>query len=565
MRAQPGLIGASGAPRTDVLLVDDDRLVLEMMSDALGHAGYPATTFRDPQAALRALQTERPAVIVSDYMMPSMDGVSFLTMARERMPEATRVLCTASNDFDVALGAVNSGAVYRIVRKPWREKELIDTVADAADRAALRADDERAASELNHRNGRLLELNGRLEKIALDRTENLLDGLVAALDCRDSMTQWHSRRVSRYALRLAAQLGVADTELAVIEQGALLHDIGKIGVRDEVLRKRGALTAQEWDEMRKHAALGYSLLQRMQYLRPAATIVLQHHERWDGSGYPARLAGEDIAVGARVFHVVDALDAITSDRPYRKARPLAAARDEIERLAGTHFDPRMVEAFLDIDGAEWEQIRVDVEMAAIVSDEPAARGSAPGVPVLDLGERPAATRPQWARKRLGELLLDLGLIDRQQLASALDYQRWHGCKLGVALIEMGFASEDEILTTVALKLGYDRVRLDSLQRTPAVEAALRLVPTDIANQKGVVPVACDRSTLTVALRDPTDLTLVDELAFRSGRRVRVLVAGEAEVRRAVARLYSRHGGALDLDVGRVRNDETRLGPLADAI
>jgi putative nucleotidyltransferase with HDIG domain len=200
-----------------------------------------------------------------------------------------------------------------------------------------------------------------------ERTQALLEGLIAALDYRDAETQWHSRRVSLFARRLAGQLGIVEPELTVIEHGALLHDIGKIGVRDNVLLKPGPLTAEEWTEMKKHPELGWALLQRVDYLRPASSIVLQHQEKWDGSGYPGSLRGEEIVVGARIFHVVDTLDAITSNRPYRKARPFEDARTEIVRCRGTQFDPRIVDAFLAVPADEWERIRLDVETVAVLS------------------------------------------------------------------------------------------------------------------------------------------------------------------------------------------------------
>ena len=208
------------------------------------------------------------------------------------------------------------------------------------------------------------------------RTQALLEGLIAALDYRDAETQWHSRRVSLYARRLAIELGIGDPDLTVIEHGALLHDIGKIGVRDRVLLKPGPLTPDEWEEMKRHPELGWALLQRVDYLRPASAIVLQHQEKWDGTGYPAGLRGEGIGVGARIFHIVDTLDAITSNRPYRKARTIAEAREEIARCSGTQFDPEVVSAFMSISEEEWERIRLDVETVAVLSADMAEH--APG-------------------------------------------------------------------------------------------------------------------------------------------------------------------------------------------
>jgi putative nucleotidyltransferase with HDIG domain len=371
--------------RRPVLIVDDDHLALQVLSETLAEAGWRTACFDDPLEALAAIGSTEPLVILSDHVMPGMDGVAFLNEARRRAPHASRVLCTASDDFDVALGAVNAGEVFRIVQKPWRPADLLRSVSDAAEVARLRQENERLARALGRQNELLRDVNVQLERRVRERTHSLLDGLVAALDFRDSETQWHSRRVSRFARRLAVELGVQGPELTVIEQAALLHDIGKIGIRDEVLRKPEALTDAEWEEMRRHAELGWTLLQRVDFLQPAADLVLQHHERWDGTGYPARIAGEQLALGARIFHVVDALDALMSSRPYRGARSYLEAREEIARCAGTHFDPRVVEAFLAIPAEDWERIRIDVETVAVLWTELTSHGPRLGAPAKTPG------------------------------------------------------------------------------------------------------------------------------------------------------------------------------------
>jgi putative nucleotidyltransferase with HDIG domain len=203
--------------------------------------------------------------------------------------------------------------------------------------------------------------------------------MISALDYRDTETQWHSRRVSLYARRLAEELGVTGEALEVIEQGALLHDIGKIGVRDSILLKPGPLTPEEWVEMRLHPELGFQMLSRIPFLAGASQIVLQHQERYDGRGYPAGLKGEEIVLGARVFAVVDTVDAITSDRPYRKGRPLQVAKDELRRCAGSQFDPAAVEAFLRVSDESWNAIRKTVE--EMEAAEIARNGSRPPMAV----------------------------------------------------------------------------------------------------------------------------------------------------------------------------------------
>src|SRR5438046_10723454 len=152
-----------------------------------------------------------------------------------------------------------------------------------------------------------------------------------------------------------------EQQLDTIERGSLLHDIGKIGVRDAVLLKPGPLDASEWSEMREHPRLGWALLQRIEFLREASEIVLQHQERFDGKGYPSGLKGEPIVMGARLFAVADTYDALTSDRPYRKAQPHDAAIAEMKRVAGTQLDPAGVDAFCGLPEAEWKRIRTDVE------------------------------------------------------------------------------------------------------------------------------------------------------------------------------------------------------------
>jgi hypothetical protein len=205
---------------------------------------------------------------------------------------------------------------------------------------------ERTVYELRRKNTEVEQLS---EELSLAYNETLA-ALVSALDARDVETHGHSQRVAELSLDLAAVLGIApgSREWAELERGALLHDVGKIGVPDAVLRKQGPLTPAEWDVIRTHPMQGYRMLSAVRFLEPAAELVLAHHERFDGKGYPRGLRGDEIPLGARIFAVADAYDAITSDRPYKSARTDAEARAEIARGAGTQFDPRVVEALLAI-------------------------------------------------------------------------------------------------------------------------------------------------------------------------------------------------------------------------
>ncbi len=193
--------------------------------------------------------------------------------------------------------------------------------------------------------GAYIEIRSMSDELR-DAYTGTLESLVTALDVRDQETRGHSVRVAQHSLDIARMLGINDDEeLLTVYRGALMHDVGKIGVPDAILLKPAKLTEEEWEFMRRHPALGYRILAQVPYLRPAAKIVLAHHERWDGDGYPRRLKGEDIPLGARIFAICDTYDAIISDRPYRQGQSPDAALAEILRCAGSQFDPKVVEAF----------------------------------------------------------------------------------------------------------------------------------------------------------------------------------------------------------------------------
>ncbi len=353
-----------------LLVVDDEAPILHALQRTFEAAGYEVIACADPAEALDRLREKPFQVLSADYMMPGMTGAEFLAQAKALQPETIRILLTAAHDFSAAVDAVNNGEIFRILAKPWNRVELLGTVRQAFDTYSLREKNRQLTAIVQSQNAELAALNKGLERLVEERTTNLLDGMVAVLDYRDTETQWHSRRVSRFTRRIAEQLGIQDAnELRTIEMGALLHDIGKIGVRDAVLLKPGPLDQDEWHEMREHPHLGWALLQRIEFLRDASVIVLQHQERYDGRGYPTGLKGEQIVLGARLFAVADTYDAITNDRPYRKAQPHAAALTEMQRVAGTQLDPQGVQAFCSIPEEEWLRIRHEVEKISLLEQE----------------------------------------------------------------------------------------------------------------------------------------------------------------------------------------------------
>jgi response regulator RpfG family c-di-GMP phosphodiesterase len=345
-----------------VLYVDDEPSLCRAFARLFREDGrFDVRTVTSPEEAITLMGREVFDVVVSDLRMPGMSGIELLATARRRLPRARRLLVSGYADFESALDAINEVGVDRLLTKPWTNDELRGAVHAAINVGQLERENERVTEELRRRTEELESVNRHLDALVEERTSNLLDGLVSALDLRDSETQWHSRRVGRYARRLARELGIGGRELDDIERGATLHDIGKIGVRDAVLLKPGPLDEKEWAEMRRHPALGYDILSNIGFLERARLIPLHHQERFDGKGYPQGLKGEEICIGARVFAVVDTYDAITSDRPYRKCRTYEVARQEIEKFSGTQFDPAVVASWLRITQAEWDAIREELE------------------------------------------------------------------------------------------------------------------------------------------------------------------------------------------------------------
>jgi cyclic di-GMP phosphodiesterase len=348
---------ASTQPPT-VLVVDDDRAVREVLSAVLKEEGYPVRQAASADAALQMLRGDDLPLVLCDVKMPEQDGLWLLDHVLQRHPHAAVVMLTGFGDTESAVDCLKRGAADYLL-KPPRVTELVRAIERAWSKSRLTSARARYHQGLARRvRERTAELTAALGGIALSYS-NTLVALVNALDAREHETSDHSQRVVRYTLAIAGRMGIRDAQLEHIGRGALLHDIGKIGVPDSILLKPGPLTPTEWAEMRRHPEVGYRILETIEFLRPAAEIVLAHQERWDGGGYPHRLRGEAIPLGARIFAIADTLDAMTSDRPYRKAASFAQARMEIARCGGTQFDPRCVVAFTQIPDDELEALRRD--------------------------------------------------------------------------------------------------------------------------------------------------------------------------------------------------------------
>ncbi len=338
-----------------VLIVDDEPGVRRLLRDLLREE-YDCAEAGSAEEALSLSDGPQFDLILSDISMGGMSGLELIPRVLERSPDTVVVMASGMQTIESAVEAMRVGA-FDYILKPFDLGNVERAVRRAVEHQELRAAKrlyENHLEELVRR--RTAELDAALRSVE-GAYRSTLKALTAALDKRDTETSGHSERVVAYSLRLGRELGLGEERMTSLEFGALLHDIGKIGVPDAVLRKPAALDAEEWREMREHPRHGQQILGGIEFLEGAARVVGQHHERWDGSGYPLGLSGEEIDLNARIFAVADAFDAVTSDRVYRKARNYEAAAAELDEWAGRQFDPAVVAAFHRVPRSDWERLR----------------------------------------------------------------------------------------------------------------------------------------------------------------------------------------------------------------
>lgn len=342
-----------------VLVVDDEPSVRSLLVKKLSREGFACQSCSSGEEALSLLERADFDVLISDLGMPGISGLALLEESRRKYPRLAFLMITAEDNVNVSVQAMKQGAADYLV-KPFQTQVVAGNVERALEKKRLELELE------NHRHHLEEMVEARTQQVQsamkhIEQTyDDTLEALGAALDLRDTETAGHSHRVSRYSLEIAKAMSCSSEQLKHIVRGAYLHDVGKMGIPDAILLKEGRLTAEEWAVMRTHVRIGYELVSRIRFLAPAAQIVLTHHERYDGKGYPQGLIGEQIPLEARIFSVADTLDAMTSDRPYRRRLPLLAALAEISGESERQFDPGVVRVFLSIPEQVWESIRLEV-------------------------------------------------------------------------------------------------------------------------------------------------------------------------------------------------------------
>ena len=306
---------------TRVLFVDDEINILHAVKRLFMEDDLSVLTAESGQAALEIMNHGPVAVIVSDNRMPRMSGIEFLERSRQFAPDSIRIMMTGHADLQAAIHAINRSGVSHFITKPWDDRELKETVAGAVERFNM-AEAMKSADEAT------------------------LLSLAQTIELKDPYTRGHCDRVAHYALRTAERLGLSEVDTRHIRHGCWLHDCGKIGVPEAILGFNGPLSPEQMDIVKNHPRWGAEVARLARLPEAVVAIILHHHERFDGAGYPVGLKGKDIPYLARLVAIADFYDALASDRPYRKAMPREQAIELLRRSRESYFDPEILDVFI---------------------------------------------------------------------------------------------------------------------------------------------------------------------------------------------------------------------------
>jgi putative two-component system response regulator len=331
--------------RPKILIVDDELGPRESLKMIL-RDDYDIITAANGKEAIAHLGNTEYDLAILDIRMPDINGTDLLQIVKEKAPATEVIMITAYASVDTATKALRAGALDYLI-KPFE----LSTVRDIVGKGIAR----RNEMGLVRKRIQDLQLANKTLENEVENTYNNINShyqetitsLVIAIDAKDSYTKGHQERVARLVLMISEQMKIPDHNLITFQQAATLHDIGKIGVAEDILRKDGDLNNSEYDIIKKHPVIGAEILSPVQMLKEVVPLVLHHHERYDGSGYPDGISGESIPLGARIIAVADAIDAMLWERPYSAAKSTDEVRNELKRVAGTQLDPDIVEAALD--------------------------------------------------------------------------------------------------------------------------------------------------------------------------------------------------------------------------
>jgi len=328
-----------------ILIVDDEKITCNVIAQRLKREGFSCVTAYNGKEAFEYFCKGNFSLVISDIRMPEKDGLELLRLVKAVRPNMKFIIMTAYAEIDVAVEAMHLGA-NDLLLKPFELELAVFSVKKAIEQKKMEEELESYHKHLKQlvaeRTEKLQEAYHTLKKAHLDSVKVLAE----AIDAKDPYTRGHSDRVRQMSLRIATSLRFNEERMEILEYGALLHDIGKIGVKDEILQKPGSLSAEEYQTIREHPLIGVRILEGVEFFKDKIPMIRNHHEQFDGKGYPDRLVGEAIPLEARIIAVPDAFDAMTSSRPQRENRALEEILSDMEQQKGRQFDPRILEIFL---------------------------------------------------------------------------------------------------------------------------------------------------------------------------------------------------------------------------
>ena len=328
-----------------ILIVDDEEMVCSLLARRLAKERYFCLTAHNGREALNHFYKDQFSLIISDIKMPEMDGVELLKQVKAMDPNMMVIMVTAYPELDLVVEAMRLGA-YDFITKPVNLELVVHSVKKALEKKKLEQEIEAYHNNLEklveERTAKLQQAYRTLKKAHLDSVKVLVE----AIDAKDPYTRGHSDRVTKMSLKIAAQLGFNDERLESLEYGTLLHDIGKIGIKDEVLQRAGSLSPHEYEYIQEHPLIGVKIVEGIDFFKDKVPMIRHHHEHYNGNGYPDGLTGEAIPLEARIIAVPDAFDAMTSSRLHREEMSLEEVLGELEQCRGKQFDPHILDIFL---------------------------------------------------------------------------------------------------------------------------------------------------------------------------------------------------------------------------
>jgi len=328
-----------------ILIVDDEKITCNVIAQRLKREGYSCVMAYNGKEAFEYFCKGAFSLIISDIRMPEKDGLELLRLVKAVRPNMKFIIMTAYAEIDVAVEAMHLGANDLLI-KPFELELAVFSVKKALEQKKMEEELETYHKNLKklvaEKTGKLQEAYQTLKKAHLDSVKVL----AGAIDAKDPYTRGHSDRVRQMSLQIAASLRFTEERMEILEYGALLHDIGKIGIKDEILRKQTPLTTEEYQTIREHPLIGVRIVEGVEFFKNKIPMIRNHHEQFDGKGYPDGLVGEAIPLEARIIAVPDAFDAMASLRPQRRTRALDEILSEMEQYRGRQFDPRILEIFL---------------------------------------------------------------------------------------------------------------------------------------------------------------------------------------------------------------------------